>query len=91
MAYAKWHISRPTTQFAVANAMSISDDLYKALEKALERETLYRTAKESGVNYAVLHRFLSGERPTLRLETVDRIADYLGLKLKRPTKRRKKR
>lgn len=71
--------------------MLISDDLCKALEQALKRETLYRIAKDSGVSHAVLHRFLSDDRPTLRLETVDRIAAYLGLSLKKPTKRRKKR
>ena len=70
--------------------MTISDDLLKALERAQKRRTLYRIAKDSRVDYAVLHRFLSGERATLRLETADRIADYLGLKLKQD-KRRKKR
>ena len=71
--------------------MSISDDLRKALEQARKRKTLYRIAKDSGVSWAVLQRFLSGERPTLQLETVDRIAAYLGLRRKKPTKRRKKR
>jgi len=63
--------------------MTISNDLRSELEKALERETLYRIAKGSGVNWAVLHRFLSGQRPTLRLETVDRVAGYLNLQLKK--------
>ena len=70
--------------------MTISDDLLKALERAQKRRTLYRIAKDSGVDYAVLHRFLSGERVTLRLETADRIADYLGLKLKQDRRRKKR-
>jgi transcriptional regulator with XRE-family HTH domain len=40
----------------------------------------YRLAAESGVNVAAVLRFKSGER-SLKLESVDRLAAALGLKL----------
>lgn len=42
--------------------------------------TVYRVSQLSGVNTAPIARFLSGERD-LRLETVDRLARALGLRL----------
>jgi len=51
--------------------------------------TLYRLAKESGVDAAVLGRFVKNERD-LNLQTADRICNALGLEL-RPTKREVKR
>ena len=42
--------------------------------------TRYAIGKAAGVDPAVTSRFVSGER-TLRLETVDRIAAVLGLRL----------
>jgi transcriptional regulator with XRE-family HTH domain len=40
----------------------------------------YRLAAESGVNVAAVLRFKSGER-SLKLESVDRLAEVLGLEL----------
>ena len=48
----------------------------------------YRTAIETVIGWAILSRFVTGERPTLRSDTVDRLCDYLNLELR--TKQRKK-
>jgi DNA-binding Xre family transcriptional regulator len=69
--------------------MTVSNQLRAAIKAATKRKTLYRIAKESDVAWAVLSRFLTGERPTLRTDTMDRLCDYLGLEL-RPKGRRKK-
>ena len=52
--------------------MSITDDLREAIERRLKRETRYRIAKDSGVDFAILSRFLSGQRSP-QLDTVDRL------------------
>jgi hypothetical protein len=43
-------------------------------------ETLYRTAKDSGVDYANLYRFLKQRRP-ITLTSFEKLCTYLGLKL----------
>ena len=48
---------------------------------AARKETRYRTAKDSGVDYAALARFLDG-KASLKLESVELLAAYLGLELK---------
>jgi DNA-binding phage protein len=48
---------------------------------AARKETRYVTAKESGVNYATLARFLD-DRADVRLSTIEALANYLGLELK---------
>jgi plasmid maintenance system antidote protein VapI len=45
-------------------------------------QTLYRVAKDSGVPYATLHRFVTGER-SVSAETLDKLCAYLGLRLVR--------
>jgi DNA-binding phage protein len=48
--------------------------------------TLYRVAKDSGVDYAIIRRFAAGERlPSL--ETVDRLCHFFGMQLTPPTRR----
>ncbi len=42
--------------------------------------SVYRVAKDSGVPQPVLHRFMAGEQG-LKLETADKLAKYLKLKL----------
>ena len=62
--------------------MSGSDQLKVAIEKAEARgETRYKIAQESRVDYTVLVRFLE-QGTSIRLHTVDRLCDYLGLELK---------
>lgn len=58
------------------------------LSSVLQREisscgvSVRQTARASGVNHAVLLRFVSGER-TITLETADRLAGHFGYVLKR--------
>jgi transcriptional regulator with XRE-family HTH domain len=47
----------------------------------------YALAQESGVSQAQLSRFVSGER-SLRLDSADRIAEALGLRLVPSTKQK---
>ena len=62
--------------------MSVSDQLKAAVEKAETKgETRYKIAQESRVDYTVLVRFLD-LGTSIRLHTVDRLCDYLGLELK---------
>jgi transcriptional regulator with XRE-family HTH domain len=54
----------------------------QALREAIKRRgvSLYRVAKDSGVGYASLHRFMKGER-SISLDVFDRLCDSLGLEL----------
>jgi DNA-binding phage protein len=69
--------------------MSVSDQLKAAIGKAEAKgETRYKIAQESRVDYTVLVRFLD-LGTSIRLKTVDRLCDYLGLELKpKPTSRK---
>ncbi|KAA0215587.1 MAG: helix-turn-helix domain-containing protein [Leptolyngbya sp. PLA3] len=53
------------------------------------KETPYAIAKGAGVARSQLSRLLSGERG-LSSETIERLADYLGLEIKLTPKRRRK-
>ena len=57
---------------------SLPDQLRAAIRKS--GKTVYRVAQESGVSHPVILRFLSGERD-IRLETADKLAAALGLRL----------
>ena len=61
---------------------AIPGSLGAALKRAIEASdlTVYEIAKRAGVSQIVISRFLSGERD-IRLETADRLAEVLGLKL----------
>ena len=69
-------------------SMTVSEQLREAIiESGL---THYRIGKDTGVDTKVIDRFVSGERPTIRSDTLDRLCEYLGLQLraakgKRPT------
>jgi len=64
-------------------------DLDETMRRAIQRDgrTLYRLARDSGVNSAILGRFVRRERG-LTLETASRLCQALGLEL-RPKPRRK--
>lgn len=67
--------------------MTVTEQLRNEL--AARDQTLYRVAKESGMNWATLQRFLNGGG--LRSEQLDKLAEYLGLELiSSSSKRRKK-
>lgn len=61
----------------------ISDQLRAAIESS--DETYYRIAVDSEVDWGTLQRFVDGRRPNIRIDTVDKLADYFGLEL-RPKK-----
>lgn len=62
---------------------SVSEVLRRAIEARLAAgETLYRIAKDAGVAWRVVQRFVTGERSELRSGTVDRLCASLGLVLK---------
>lgn len=61
--------------------MSITAQLRSAIKDS--GATLYRIAKDSGVSYAVVHRFASGERQ-IKLDAADKLAEYFGMKMTKP-------
>ena len=72
--------------------MPISEQLRKAIEAAEKRGTTrYRIAKDAGIGYDGLARYLDYDRD-IRLSSVDLLADSLGLELqpRAKTKRRRR-
>jgi transcriptional regulator with XRE-family HTH domain len=65
-------------------------ELLNMMRKAMETsgQSRYRISKETGIAESVLSRFMSGET-ALTVETVERLADYLGLEIVLSPKRRK--
>jgi plasmid maintenance system antidote protein VapI len=61
-------------------ALSLSEDIRAAVSKC--GLTPYELAKEAEVDRSVLSRFLAGKR-TITLETADRLADVLKLRITR--------
>ena len=57
--------------------------LAAALRNAAGRSGLsvYRIAKDAGVDQSTLNKFLSGNRNNLRLDVADRLFDYFGLRV----------
>ncbi len=58
---------------------TISEQLREAIAKA---DSAYDLAREAGVDRSVLSRFINGKR-TITLDTVDRLAEVLKLRLVR--------
>jgi len=64
------------------------------IDKTLKRciaesgESLYRIAKDAGIDYATVHRFANENRDA-RLSVIQRLADYFDLELCPRVKRRK--
>jgi transcriptional regulator with XRE-family HTH domain len=56
--------------------------LVDAIRRAVEAssKTRYRIAKESGVSAGQLSRLVNGERG-MTVDTIERLADYLGLQI----------
>lgn len=59
-------------------------NLTKTIQKAIETSGQSREsiARETGINRSVLSRFVRGQQG-ISLTTADKLADYLGLELKR--------
>jgi len=67
------------------NPMTISETLRDAMEQS--DLSLYRIAKDAGLEYGCVHRFYYGTRG-LTLDSADKLADYFGLELQ-PTAKTK--
>jgi len=63
--------------------MAVSDQLREAIQGY---GTPYAVGRDSGVDQTMLNRFMRGERG-LTLETVDRLCEFFGMRLTRPTTR----
>ena len=61
--------------------MSLTAQLRSAIKTS--GATLYRVAKDSGVPYAVVHRFATGQRQ-VKLAAADKLAEYFGMRLTKP-------
>ena len=59
-------------------------DLAKTIRQAVRRDprSMYGLARDAGVHYAALHRFVSGERPNIRIDTASKLCATLRLELK---------
>lgn len=68
---------------------SLSVKLRRAFEAAVEKHGLYRVAKDAGRNYGNLNRYLRG-KAGISLETANKLADYLGLELRKKVKRKRR-
>ncbi len=68
--------------------MTISDQLRAAIEA--RNVTLYRIAKDAEVDWGTLQRFVDGTRPNIRIDTVDKLCEQLGLELQAKKKPKKK-
>jgi len=60
---------------------SVTETLRQAIIKS--KLTHYRLRQLSGVDTKIIDRFVSGERPTLRSDTLDRLCECLGLELRK--------
>jgi len=68
--------------------MMISKQLRAAIEA--RNVTLYRISRDAEVDWGTLQRFVDGRRPDIRMGTVDKLCEYLGLELQPKRKKGKK-
>ena len=68
----------PVRSAELTSPGSLSQTLKQAIRESDQSE--YQIAKDAGVSQIVISRFLSGDRD-IRMATVDKLADALGLKL----------
>lgn len=62
--------------------MTVSESLRKAVKEAVvQGKTRYRIAKDAGLDHTALTRFLAEGRD-VRISTVDRLAEAVGLELR---------
>jgi DNA-binding Xre family transcriptional regulator len=59
--------------------MTISSQLRAAIKH--QDATFYRIAKDAGVDWGTLKRFVDGTRPKVHIDTVDKLCECLGLEL----------
>lgn len=68
-------------------AMKLSDQIRQAIEQC--GQTRYAIAKTTGIDQSTLSRFVSGERG-LPMNTLDRLADHLGLTITMKSRQRRR-
>jgi len=66
---------------------SVSEVLRQAITKS--GETYYRIAKEAGIDWSILQRFMEGTRPNIRLDTIEKFCQHFRLEL-RPVKQKRR-
>lgn len=64
---------------------SLSDQL----REAIKNYGTYAAAKEAGITYPVIYRFINGNRG-LSLATAEKLAEFFGMHLTRPTRKKPK-
>lgn len=69
----------------MAERQTITEHLRQA---ASEAESLRALGREAGIDYAALYRFVHGQSD-MRLSNADRLADALGIEVKRRKRKRK--
>jgi len=80
-------MAREVSYILIMAKKSTKANAVEQLREAVRQsgQTMYAVAKGSGVDYAVLSRFMADQRG-LNLDTAARLMDYLGLEL-RPVKK----
>jgi hypothetical protein len=61
------------------DTMSLADHIRKAASDS--GLSVYRIAKDAGVDQSLLNKFLTGSRLNLRLDIADRLFRFLGLRV----------
>ncbi len=59
----------------------VSDQLREVIEAT--DATYYRIAKDAEIDWGTLQRFVDGRRPNIRIDTIEKLCEYLGLELRR--------
>ncbi len=59
-------------------------DIATAIRRAAKRKrlTVYRIAKDTGLNQSGINQFFRGDRDELRLSTAEVLLEYLGFELR---------
>jgi transcriptional regulator with XRE-family HTH domain len=61
--------------------MSVSRVIRDELDRRRRTQSLYSIALGAGLNLGTLSRWASGKHSSMRLDELDRLAEYLGLEL----------
>ncbi len=66
-------------------------DIANAIRRAAKRKrlTVYRIAKDTGLNQSGINQFFRGDRDELRLSTAEVLLDYLDFELRAKPRKEK--
>ncbi len=78
-------MTRPEARNPDEDPPSLADQLREAARDS--GLSVYRLAKEAGVDQSTLNKFLAGDRDNLRLDVADRLFRVLGLRVVRRERR----